>query len=101
VSLKVYFGAGDTMFPPKTVYGFDEVGTAVADGWELWVVLHNHTVQENNGQPALGVPVPSTSDIDLLRNLSSDLGLQSAWVTNGFFTIDVPATALGLYLGRE
>ncbi len=98
--LKVYFGAGDTMFPPKGFYGFDQVEQDVAAGWEFLAVLHNHTIQQNDGAPALGVPAPSTSDVDLLRSLASEMGLQSAWVTNGFFTIEIPASAFEQYLGR-
>ena len=89
------------MFPPKGFYGFDEIEQDLAAGWEFWTVLHNHTVQRNKGEPALGVPAPSTSDVDLLRNLAKEMGLQSAWITNGFFTIEIPARAFKHYLGRH
>ena len=97
--LKIYFAASDQMFP--AILGFDEIEEDVEDGWEFWTLLHNHTVQENQGEPALGVPAPSTSDVDLLRWLADGSGLQSAWVTNGFYTIEIPAEALGQYVGRR
>ena len=98
--LRIYFAGSDTEFPPKGFYGFDEIKQDMAMGWEFWTVLHNHTVQSNNGAPALGVPAPSTSDVDLLRSLSNSAGLQNAWVTNGFYTIEIPAIAFDQYLGR-
>jgi hypothetical protein len=98
--VKAYFSGSDELFPPKALYGFDRAEQDVADGWEFWFVLHNHTVQTNQGRPALGTPVPSASDVDLSRSLAEELGLQSIRVTNGFFTIDIPAPALAMYEGR-
>ncbi len=99
--LRVYFTAGDTMFPPKQLYAFPEVERDIAMGWEYLVMLHNHTVQKHGDQPALGVTVPSASDIQLLRHLAEDDKLQSGWVTNGVYTIEVPASAFGTYVARE
>jgi hypothetical protein len=99
--LRVFFSASDMMFPPKAFYGFDEIEKQMAEGWRHWVLLHNHTVQSNQGRVALGVPAPSTSDIHLFRNLSRDRGLDQAWVTNGFFTIEVPARDFGVFHARE
>ena len=101
VVLKIYFVASDQMFPPMSILGFDEIEKNVAEGWEFWTLLHNHTVQENQGEPALGVPAPSTSDVDLLRWLAEGSGLQNAWVTNGFYTIEISARAFDGYLGRR
>ncbi len=99
--LRVYFTAGDEMFPPKQLYGFDRVARDRAGGWELSVVLHNHTVQQNRGRPALGQPAPSSSDVALLRGLAADLGMAEARVTNGFYTVDVPAAQLAELETRE
>ena len=98
--VKIYFTGSDAEFPPRDFYGLDEIKQDIALGWEFWTVLHNHTVQSNNGAPALGVPAPSTSDVDLLRSLSDEHGLQNAWVTNGFFTIEIPSSAFSQYVGR-
>lgn len=99
--LRVYFAAGESMYPDKEFYGFDQVEKAIAEGWEFSVMLHNHTIQKNDDLPALGVPSLSTSDVDLLRSLVAKHGLQSAQVTNGIYTINVPASEFDLYLGRE
>jgi hypothetical protein len=100
--LRVYFTAGKSgMFPPKQLYGFDRVAAARAQGWELWMVLHNHTVQKNRGRPALGEPGPSTSDVQLLRGLAADLGMREARVTNGLYTIEVDAAELSALETRE
>jgi hypothetical protein len=98
--LAVVFGAGDEMFPPKTVYGFDVVDDYGARGWLYWYALHNHTIQRIADRLALGTPALSTSDVQLTRNLAAGSGLESARVTNGFFTYSVPSTELGLLRSR-
>lgn len=84
--LLVVFGAGLEMFVPRGFYGFDVVEDRRAEGWAWGYAIHNHTTQRNGERLALGVPVPSTSDVGLLRSLSADLGLDSVRVTNGFYT---------------
>ena len=97
---RIYVGASDQMFPPKSVYGIDQARADVADGWRLDVLLHNHTVQRRGDRMALGMPSLSTADVSLFRNLV-DLGLGSAWVTNGVYTAVVPAADFPLFLGRD
>ncbi len=92
--VRVYVGAGSEMFPPKAVYGLVQVEGDVADGWQLVAVLHNHTIQTHGGKPALGQPVPSTSDVALLRGLAAKLGMREARVTNGVYTGVVSAAGL-------
>jgi hypothetical protein len=99
--LRIYFGAGGEPFPPKSVYGLDEVAADVADGWLYWVALHNHPLQTRDGKSTLGVPVPSTSDVSLLAGLAARLGLREVWVTNGMYTGVVSAENLVRFSGRE
>ena len=42
----------------------------------------------------LGTPALSTSDVQLMRSLATSLGLESARVTNGFYTYTVEAADL-------
>ena len=93
-TLRVYFGASDQMFPPKQLYGTAEAEQDVANGWRVLGHLHNHTIGKRGDRPALGTPVPSTNDVLLLRGLRDDLHLEMVWVTNGYFTGEVPAVAL-------
>lgn len=95
--LRIYMGSSDVMFPPHSVYGSDEATADHAAGWELLVHLHNHTIRKHAGKPALGVTAPSTNDVQFLRSLAEHTGLASAWVTNGVFTIEIPAAALARY----
>lgn len=81
----VVFGAGSEMFPPASVRGFEIVDEHVAAGWRYWYLLHNHTRQANG---ALGVPVPSTSDVRFARSLAAERGLERVRVTNGFYSFD-------------
>lgn len=97
--LTVVFGAGSEMFPPREVYGFEVVEDLLADGWSYWYAIHNHTVQQNGDRIALGVPGPSTSDVDLYRSLVDNLGLEFARVTNGFYTFIASADELQLFRG--
>jgi len=92
--LVVVFGAGYEMYPPKTVYGFDKVDEYVVAGWRYSYALHNHTIQKNGERLALGTPALSSSDVQLIRNLAEGTGLESARVTNGFFTYSVSADVL-------
>ncbi len=98
--LAIVFGAGEEMFPPKTVYGFDVVEEYGDRGWRYWYALHNHTIQPSGDRLALGTPALSTSDVQLTRNLASGAGLESARVTNGFYTYSVPSTKLELLRSR-
>lgn len=98
--LAIVFGASEEMFPPKTVYGFDVVDEYRSRGWRYWYALHNHTIQLNGDRLALGTPALSTSDVQLTRNLASGAGLESARVTNGFYTYSVPSADLGLLRSR-
>ena len=99
-SLVVLFGADLEMFPPKSVYGFDVVETLVKRGWRWSYALHNHTTQREGDHIALGTPALSTSDVQLVRSLAADLGLEAARVTNGFWTYRVPAEQFGRLRSR-
>jgi hypothetical protein len=92
----VVFGAGEEMYPPRTVYGFDAVDEYVAAGWQYHYALHNHTIQRNGDLLALGTPALSTSDVQLMRNLVAGSDLETARVTNGIFTYEVSAADLAL-----
>lgn len=100
IRVLVVFGAGSEMFVPRGFYGFDVVGDSLAAGWEYWYAIHNHTIQTNRGRLALGVPVPSTSDVQLLRALAADLGLDSVRVTNGFYTFNAAVHELSRFRAR-
>ncbi len=84
--LVVVFGAGEAMFPSKSVYGLDVVDDYLAQGWRFWYQLHNHTLQSQGDRIALGVPAPSTADVRFARSLAETRGLEGVRVTNGFFT---------------
>jgi hypothetical protein len=86
VEVLVIFGAGDSEFPPRSVYGFDIVAEHVQRGWSYWYIIHNHTLQRPDERITLGVPAPSTSDVGFARNLAATRGLDSIRVTNGFYT---------------
>jgi hypothetical protein len=98
--IAVVFGAGQEMYPPKSVYGFDLVDDYVARGWRYAYALHNHTLQRNGDRLALGTPALSTSDVQLTRSRVETSGLESARVTNGFYTYTVVSRELGRLRSR-
>lgn len=98
--LFVVFAAGSEMFVPRGWYGFDLVDDYLSDGWDFWYVIHNHTTQSNGDRLALGSPGPSTSDVQLLRWLGAERGLNSARVTNGFFTFSASMEELSQFRSR-
>ena len=73
------------------VYGFDVVERYRKQGWRFDYVLHNHTLQKNGDRLALGVTVPSTSDIQLARGLAETIDLENVRVTNGPIPLPVDA----------
>lgn len=84
--LLIVFGAGSGGLVPQGWYGTDLVAEYLNEGWGIWYVIHNHTIQRNEDRLALGAPVPSTNDVQLNRALAVQLGVDSVRVTNGFFT---------------
>jgi len=63
--------------------------------------IYFHLLQRRAGTLTLGVPVPSTSDVDLLSELVARLGLREVWVTNGVYTGVVSAANLVRFTGRQ
>ena len=98
--LLIVFGAGLEMFVPREVYGLDVVGQLLTEGWSYWYAIHNHTLQKNGDLLALGVPVPSTSDVQLSRSLGGRIGLDSVRVTNGFYTFRASLAELDQFRSR-
>lgn len=98
--LLVVFGAGSEIFPPREVYGFEVVDGFLGEGWSYWYAIRNHTVQKNGDLIALGVPVPSTSDVQLYRSLAEEMGLESVRVTNGFYTFSASVNELPAFRSR-
>ncbi len=97
--LRIWFGASNTMFPPKQVYTIDQAAADVADGWRYVAMVHNHTLVTYRGSWALGVPAPSVADVRFARSLIKRLALESIRVTNGVYTLEVKAAELEGYLG--
>jgi hypothetical protein len=95
--LMVIFGAGNEMFPPSSVNGSEIIDGYVAQGWRYWYLLHNHTRQPNG---ALGIPVPSTSDVRFARSLAQVRGLERVRVTNGFYTFDASVDEIAEFRAR-
>jgi hypothetical protein len=96
----VVFGAGSDMFPPKSVYGLEVLDEYIANGWTWSYALHNHTLQRNGDAITLGVPVPSTADVQFMRGQAALRGLENVRVTNGLFTFSAPVSDLSEFRSR-
>ncbi|WP_133254286.1 hypothetical protein [Phenylobacterium deserti] len=74
----------------------DPVIAARKEGWEVLAGLHNHAFHP--GRPALNGPLaPSLPDAQFNSRFAEDTGMQSAWITNGLHTVEIPASAFPLF----
>ncbi|GLC25744.1 hypothetical protein [Roseisolibacter agri] len=90
--LRVYQAASGAPWPPKLDPLMAHVARDRADGWTVRAHLHNHPFYlEKRDADVAGANAPSLSDVQLYRWLRTSLGLESAWVTNGFTTVEIPA----------
>jgi hypothetical protein len=59
----------------------------IMNGWQLYSHLHNHPFYlENHPDDIAGTTYPSSGDL-ILYEEQQELGLEEAWVTNGFHTL--------------
>ncbi|MEM7372300.1 MAG: hypothetical protein AAF587_27020 [Bacteroidota bacterium] len=90
--LRIYFAASDTPWPPKAPEVMDHMEQALEEGWRLHAHLHNHFEPDSNLY--LGIMAPSMSDVQVLRWMRDEYGLQEVWITNGFTTVEIQAPEL-------
>ena len=90
--LRVYLAASGAPWPPKLDPLLAHVARDRAEGWTVRAHLHNHPFYlEKRDADVAGANAPSLSDVQLYRWLRTSLGLEGAWVTNGFSTVEIPA----------
>lgn len=88
--LRVYQAASGAPWPPKLDPLLAHVARDRAEGWTVRAHLHNHPFYLEK-QDVAGANAPSLSDVQFYRWLRQSLGLEAAWVTNGFTTVEIPA----------
>jgi hypothetical protein len=76
----------------------ETIAPALAEGWTLQIVLHNHTFHVDQ-RVLNAVTAPSEADAQLAGNLARDPGLSEAWITNGLHTARIPASEFGRFEG--
>lgn len=90
--LRVYVAASGAPWPPKLEPLMAHVARDRADGWTVRAHLHNHPFYlDRRDADVAGANAPSLSDVQFYRWLRATLGLEAAWVTNGFSTAEIPA----------
>ena len=90
--LRVYVAASSAPWPPKLDPVMDSIAGDRRDGWRVHAHLHNHPFYlERRATDIAGANAPSLSDVQVYRHLQTSLGLQQAWITNGFTTAVVSA----------
>jgi hypothetical protein len=90
--LRVYVTGSSAPWPPKLDPVMDSIARDRREGWTVHAHLHNHPFYlEKRATDIAGANAPSLSDVQLYRHLQTALGLQQAWVTNGFTTAVFPA----------
>lgn len=72
----------------------DDIKVLLAEGWSFWAHIHNHPfyLEKYPDQIFQGLMTPSLSDVQLYRSWASEFGQQNALITNGFHTIQIPAS---------
>lgn len=97
--LRVYFAGSGAPWPPKARQLFERAEADRRSGWRAVAHLHNHPFLFTREDIA-GANAPSLTDVQFWRHLRGSLGLESAWVTNGFATFEAPAAAFDLLQSR-
>ncbi|MGZ8469316.1 MAG: hypothetical protein ACXW61_07515 [Gemmatirosa sp.] len=91
--VRVYAAASHAPWPPKLGPIVDSlVARDRRDGWTVHAHLHNHPFYLDRAATDIaGANAPSLSDAQYYRALHASLGLERAWITNGFTTVEIPA----------
>ncbi len=97
--LRVYYAGSSAPWPPKARQLFESAELDRRSGWRALAHLHNHPFLFTRPDIA-GANAPSLTDVQFWRHLRESLGLESAWVTNGFATFEAPAAAFDRLHGR-
>jgi hypothetical protein len=91
--IRVYFAGSGAPWPPKANLLFEHVAAARREGWRAVAHIHNHPFTFASGGDIAGANAPSMTDVQFWLYLRDSLGVESARVTNGFATFEVPAAA--------
>jgi hypothetical protein len=100
----VYFAASGAPWPPGVGRLVPLLESKVREGWRVIAHVHNHPFYLDRLTPlASGPPTsdiagalaPSITDVRFYRSMHAGLGLETALVTNGFATLEIPAASFG------
>ncbi len=89
--IKVYMAADGDPIPPKPTHALQAIETDLAAGWRLWGTFHNHTFELNSERGWLALAAPSANDLQVFQFLHDRYGLERAFVSDGFSTLDLAA----------
>lgn len=67
--------------------------------WRPWLSLHNHNFFLN-GPRMGGTVAPSAPDVGFFQSTADELGLEEAWITNGFDTLTLRRRDFRRFSGR-
>jgi hypothetical protein len=100
--LRVYYLTDDLAGIWKMESLSAKIHEDLQEGWIVIGNLHNHSffldhLEHPDVIHPQGVLSPSANDMQVLKEAKSELGLQSALITNGFNTIEIPASEFGRF----
>jgi hypothetical protein len=91
--VRIYLLSATALTPPPLTHIGPRVSRDVTDGWRYLTHVHNHPFYLDNpaGDPA-GTLIPSGTvhgigDLSVYRDQHRRLGLEQAWITNGFHSL--------------
>jgi hypothetical protein len=91
--IRVYVAASGAPWPPRFTPAVDSlVARDLRAGWTAHAHLHNHPFYlDQQSADIAGANAPSLSDVQVYRALRESIGLERAWITNGFTTVEIAA----------
>lgn len=99
-ALRVYFQSGRKLSTPDPKPALERIARDLVDGWRVLSLLHNHPFAfENPSGDMSGTTIPSRQDADVFVYFAGELGLEQAWITNGFNTLVLKASEFAAFSG--
>ncbi|HUP65461.1 MAG TPA: hypothetical protein VM557_09285 [Thermoanaerobaculia bacterium] len=91
--LRVYYVTDGRGLPPRegARIVLERAEADVRAGWDARVFLHNHTFDLESERGMLAIAAPSESDLQFIRALATRLGIDEAWIIDGFNSFELDA----------
>jgi hypothetical protein len=97
--LRIYYSASDQPWPPKDHIIQPKIDQDIQNGWKLFGHLHNH--YNSAEEDYLGVLAPSMADAHYFKGKKEGFGLEKAFITNVFHTVEIDSSDFHLFSAHQ